>query len=382
MADIILAVFGALPAMRPLAEVAINPRVTSITFSSQLPGGFSTLRAGIDPTGEARPQPYLTSPVIVERRSHVVLRIGARIVWEGVVTWVSADGTQLEAEGYGLASPNWGSVRQGGDTLADTRTILAAAVTASPHLVPVTIANPGGQRKWSEFQDQTAASVITALTTAGDTAQKVALTFTVYEERATRIVPALPPAVPDYRLAYDRSLMQIGFDYGDCIDGVYVNWTDAGGVRHTTETLYRDGVTAATAVAVVPITASFPDAGAALQYARLYRDEHSEPRLTGTIRLTFDDVLTRPDGERVPGYLVRAGEWVEIEGYGSAPITSVNAEARPGTDQQTGASLVVQSVEITLGEPASTSWTAAQRKMLNAATALETMSDPTSWNRR
>lgn len=379
---ITVSIAGALPDARPLATLDINPAVESIQITKQAPGGFATLDLGFalndDPT---QPVPYLSQPIVAERRSHIVARIGGRIAFEGVPTFVNPAG-QLQAEGYGLASPNWGAFTQAGDDPVDTRVILAEAVRLSPFLVPVQIDDPGGQRTWGEFQYQSPASVLNALTMAGDASMSVPLVFTVYEGRATRIVAAIPPDVPDYQVSYDPALMQIGWDYGDCIDGVAVAWTDAAGVQQITDTLYRDGVDAATAVVVPIIQASFPDAGAALQYATVYLAEHAEPRLSGTIRLGIDDLLQRPNGEQVPGYMVAAGEWISIGGQGVAPITSVTVTAGPVMNQQTGAVAVVSSVEIQVGSPPSSSWIAAQRRAMDAAAAYRAQTDANSGNKR
>jgi hypothetical protein len=181
--------------------------------------------------------------------------------------------------------------------------------------------------------------------------------------------------------------MHLERDFAEVIDAVRVAWRDANGTQRFTPWLYRDGVDRSDPNLRKPtVPADFPSAGAALQFARVYLAERSRPRITGSIQLGMDAVLTRPDGERVEGYRVQSGEWVEIVGYASTPvkmpIISTAIEMRPLLDQATGAPIVVDSVTIQLDEPASTSWAAMQRRTQDATSAARTKVDPVSGNAR
>lgn len=365
-------VFGPLPEREPQAVIDVNPRVTAVEFETEIPGGFGPCQIGLLAPDADRPAlyPYLPEPVDIGDKGHVEVEIGGHLVHEGVVQRVSANRRGFESLGYGRAALQWGGLDNPGNGTATSRALVLEALRAVPWLAVGQIEETGVVHQWSEFWYQSAAEVIDALGEQGGGDPATPWLYTVYEDRLVRFVAKLAPAVADYRLSYDPARMDVEWDYSEVVDAVRMRYRGVDGVERLTPWLYRIDVDPnGTYLRRATLNASADSAGIALQLLATYLAERSAPRLSGSIKLGPDDGLAQPGGAQRAGWLARAGEWVEMEGFGMVPIMRTKADMASG------------SAELELAEPPAASLAGMIQRALQAAAALRTKNDPISRQR-
>lgn len=375
--NVYVSISKALPSTLPLASVDVNSRVVSVEVETQL-GGFGGLRVGLLSPDAVRPMVYpsLPEPVEVEDMAHIVATIGGHVIHEGLLQRASARRDGFESLGYGVVAGNWSTVDSGGTGTALTDRILTAAIRENQWLSVGEVPTSTARRAWADVQYMTTAQVIDTLCAEGS--DGVPWLYHVYEDRVVTVTAKTPPATPTYRIAYDPATMSIERDYSEVADAVRGTYQELGGAQRVTSWLYRTAQTTGVAREGVTPTSAYlrrvtlsPSGavGAINGFLRTWMDAHSTPLLSGGISLSDWRGLTLPGGVEVPGYAVRAGQWVEIEGYGSAVIT------------RTSCNLTTGSTSIDLDAPSPRSLTGLLARLQQTDNGARSKRDPLSGNR-
>lgn len=370
-----LVVATPLPEAEPLPIIDLNDRVQSITFSTQDPVGFDELRVGLARPGVPVLQTRLPDPVDGGHKYHLQLLYGGHVLWEGEQLSQGLDRRSVTGAGYGTRMLRWGAMDREGSDIATGGEIVREALRAAPNLVLAggpSFEDPLSRYTWDEFSHQPSSNVVQTIAKAGGSGVlgvAAPWSYTVYEGQVVRFVARIAPSLrgtePDYRLPYDPEAMaDLQVDTSEIVDAVRARFR-VDGVDRVTRWHYRDGMSAATATYRQTLSASFDSESAALGFLTTYLAQHSLPRLSGSIRLSTDDLLTQPGGGLRPALLARASEWVEIEGV-------------EGVILRTTVDLFAKRVQLLLGEPVSSSAQAAMHRALSAGNAVHGKVDPIS----
>jgi hypothetical protein len=332
-----LVIASALPEGLALPVIDVNPRVTSVEVETQLPGGFGLCRVGMLPPDLPRPAvyPYLPMPVEVQDRSHIAVHVGGSVVHEGVLQETDEPGGRvhgLSSLGYGLAGMNWGVYESAGSDLTTSGAIVRDVIRQAAPLLSLAVGDgfvdPGVRHAWSEYDGRTPAEVLDQLTREGGGDENTPWLFTVYEDRALRFLPQVTPSQAIYRVPVDER-MRIRRSLGHIVDAARMSYQDADGEEAYTPWFYRAGVDRSSPY-LRRRTLSGSAETAAIQFVQTWLRENSAARLAVSLTLSDWDELELVGGGRRPGYLVRASEPAEIEGYGIVFITRTQANLSTG----------------------------------------------------
>lgn len=368
--DVWVSIHKALPDTARVAALDINTRVTNVEVETLALGGFGLARVGTVSPDASQPliYPSLPDPVDVDTDSRVLITTGGRVLHEGVVQLPTLDRTGFDSLGYGLAAPQWKSLDLGTEDSATSDVVLLAALKQVPWLTIGEVEVSTSRRMWSELRYNQVDEILQAIVEQGNDA--VPLMVLVYDDRVVRVVSQVPSSPATYRLGYDPLRMRLTPDKSQIWDAARVVYNDADGNERVSEWRYRDGANRTSSyLKTKTLSVSADTASAALQYLATQLALHSEPIITGEIELSDWDGLTTPTGAVVPGYLVRAGETVEIEGWGKAII------------KRTQAGMMDGSARIEVGPPHPRSLRAKLEKHNSAANALRAKRDPLTGNR-
>jgi hypothetical protein len=356
-----VSIFGPYPALSPLAEYELS-NVTAASVTEQLPGGFDRLSLTFDaPIDDVRA--FIPPPVALRDGSHIVVRGGASIPFEGVITSMTL--STLEAVGYGTFALQYGSIGTGGDAQVTSGVMVRHALAQAPWLVPVNIADPGVMHAWSEVQDRAPGDAIRQFCTEGGEASdgnQYEWLFVVGPNRLTRFVPMMRPTTPDYALSYDPRTMALSWE-ADVWDAVSIVYQD-NSVRQTAGPYYRPGFDRTSRyVRHKVLTGGDQGASGAVAFALTQLALHSSAQLSGTLTFTNWDGIGMHVAEsvRIPGL-------TENDDTAVAFITSANHDLLSGESQ------------LTLGTPTNTPL-AFLRRLADSDAALRRNMTPVNWSR-
>lgn len=331
-------VAGVVPARTD--SIVLDPLVTSLSFSSQLPGGCNALKVGlgrwVGRGDEARYQSAtLRRPVTLMELGHVELVLGGSVLWAGRVTrllWDGPDVVGFEAQGYGVSGTS--------DDLyfsTDNTKVAGAAIlrrifaTAAPLITlsgQTSFSDPGVVHTWDEFNEQPPYQVIEQLAKEGGLVGQQ-FDWTVYPEDqggkqtapqmlafVPRLAPGLagaPQSEPDYLIPWDTTA-QLSSDASNCYGTFRVRYTSvpsglSKAVEYTEPTfaarfggLYRRKLIQG---------GQLTDDGAAA-FAQAYAAQYAFPIWAGTVTRELGRGMERYGGSPHPAAYVRAGQWVQI----------------------------------------------------------------------
>ncbi len=322
--------------------VPIDPRVMSLTYSSQLPGGCNALKLTLHPPvshGDAAAYraPTLHRPIAVQELGHVELVVGTTLVWAGRVSrleWSGPDVVGLEAQGYGV-SGTADDLYFSADTSKTTGgALLRRVIAEAAPLISVgnvgAFSDPGVAHTWDEFSEQAPYQVIEQLAKEGGGLNQP-FDWAVYPTDPggqsarprlvlsflPRIAPGLAGATqaqPDFRPPWDDTV-KLTSDSSQCYGTFRLRYQilDSGlsKVYEYTEPtfasrfggLYRRKLLQGSQMS---------DQGA-VAFAQSYASIYAYPIWTGTIQREADRGLEAyVGGIPLPCAYVRAGQWVQL----------------------------------------------------------------------
>jgi hypothetical protein len=361
------------PSLRPVPHLDVNPLITNVETETG-PGGFLTLRIGLLSDEDAFPKiyPSLESPVDVDYGYHVTAKIGDHVIFEGIVEEIALDRTGFTATGYGVAASNWGTVDTTSEDRVETQKIALAAAAAIPWWTIGSLPTPDSPsyRAWSEVQYLSTSQVLDALTKEGSGGTP--WLWHVWEDRVLQIRERTIPTKPTYQLSYDRQVMHVRGNSSEVVDAVRASYRDDNGVPQVTGWLFRDGFDRTSALRREKTVPASGPVSTMMQYLQTWMAEHSQPRLVGSIRLENGQGLTLASGLEVPGYTVRYGQSVGLEGFGERGVTYIS---RTTCNFSTGA------VAIDLDTPSPSSLAGLLGRLQELDYSIRTGRDPVTGNR-
>ncbi len=356
----------------PLAQMDLSQPDIGISWTTNLPGGFGALTVNLPapnmplaslsmpslPT--AIPLPY-RQPRIGNRWNlrrafmHGVLTAGGQVAYEGALTQLVAQGpepTQLVFQGYGISAVADNPYYSADTTMYTTGVVLQDAITkTAPRLVlpnnPVIFGDPGIAHAPNEFQYQTVGTMLQQFATEGDQDGNL-WDFTVYEGRVARWQARIPPSMPDYLVPLDQTV-EWREDYTNLYGQVQTVYNLAGtSTQYITPALpdntfpERFGF-----MRTVAINGSTMTQAGAQAFATSYQAYHTRyPDYAITInwnkqvrREEADRGLVMPSGQEMPAWMVRAGQWVQVEDAPNFIITRTQHDYGPGASNTLQAKL-------------------------------------------
>lgn len=324
-----------LPGTGDLAVIPeVDPSATEVEIGTQAPGGYGSARVGMTLPDLDRPEVYpsLPRPYTMRDKAHVLIDVGGYRGHEGIMQRFSVAQDGCESLGYGLAAAEWAYIDAGGTHQGDSSAILPEAIAANPWWRVGQLDNPGVRRVWNDVRWQPVGSVIDSIIQEGSAVAPY--TFLVYEGGKARVQSQAPPTRPHYHVSYDRSHMDLDWDVSQTIDAARMVYITPLGEEALTDPIPAPGVNLATDthVRMRLLTGSSASGDLAQAFVTSYVAYYSKPILTGTISYTD---WRGPDG--VPGYRVRAGQWIKFGDYGMSMIQSTTSNISTGaTDLQVG----------------------------------------------
>lgn len=370
-----LKLFTPLPERRPLpVELVLDPRRTDLTWSTALPGGYATLRAGVaaDPT---RPPTYgyLPRPIVDLPRAHVELYHGMVLVWEGTLVEVEYLGGEVRgllAEGYGVVATLDDWYDSASVTTATSGAILQAVVAGAAPLLRVgnrhEFVDPQVQHQYADFDNLTPADALELVANEG-TVAAARLDWAVWGGRVLWLQPRVEPATPDFRVALDARVRRRR-NYRPMASEVAVNY-DAAGTDTTTSRAtnaqWRHGFARR-----LLLTGGRMTATGAEQLRQTELSRRAEPQEAIAITRAGGRGLERPGGSEVAPFLVRADfRWVQLGHEGLVvPIVETEYSASEG------------ELRVTCDTPLPT-FVALVRETRRVATAVKRRINPTAGGR-
>lgn len=326
MPEVVVRISSPLPRRQALVEVEVDLAVTTVEWTTELPGGFGRCQVGLPQLSRRRPSPgYLPRPLgAIRGREHVEVTVGSRVVFEGqLIEVLRVDGEPrgFLAEGYGGVGLAERTFRAQDAATVTGGVLVQAALTLLPHITPDPHqwADPGGEYTLSEFDGQTVADIVQRVVRTGSGDGRI-WDFAVWEGPRFVLQPRTPPATPDWlvsragveeTLSYERLATRVSVTYED-------GETEAQQAAELEDYLGRP--------IELRVSGGQLSAGDAYRVRAAWAARFAGP--LRAVRLRGAD-LVAPDGSPAPPWLVRAGQWVRVydELY---PITETRYEADSG----------------------------------------------------
>lgn len=366
-------VYQRLPGRGELASIdEISPALTSVEVETQLNGGFGVCRLGMgEPDQESGIYPHLPVPVSVMDGARVVVKAGNFLLHEGVLQSTEEPGGKvvaLSSLGYGLAAGNWKDFENAQAVEATQGNIVRASAALLPWIDIARVCSTAEtiHHPWNGFDKRSVAQVLEQLTREGNDSSQM-FYWTVYDDRKLIFICKMPPSEPHYRLSLDDRIRPQR-NYADVYDrararygneGAVTGWFYAAGVDRTSSYLREK-----------TLDAGDLSASDAAQFAQTWIATYGAPQLSATLTLKAWDTVQAATGVAVHGYMLRAGQWIELEGYGMAQIT------------QTRCNFMTGDVEVQIGQPAPETTGYYWQRLLESAEATRAGLSPLSWGRR
>lgn len=316
-----VALFEALPGMERTDAFDINPNVTTLRWSTGVPGGFRQCDVGMLNDDLPRRGRIPRSP-LVRPQGRGQVWDGAALCFEGRVDAGNGPAARF---GFGLVGYGIAALADGYFTSADTNASTAGAVfaavlaAAAPHL------RVGGSQEWrdsgtehtlAEMNYRTPAGVQQQLSIEGGISNvgSQRWNWTVYDNRTASHLPNDAPATPRYLIPFDEDVEWTEF-YGDMYSSADLLYGPSGSLTLATGTSTEGFLARWGFSRTALLTAGEMSATSAAVYLATWLAERAQPRRTVAIRRRFGRGLELRSGSERPCWLVRAGEpsgWVEI----------------------------------------------------------------------
>lgn len=308
-------------------QIPINPQVSGLSIYSRIPGGFGEMSVSLWPqrirwTG-ASGSPHLSDDRRFQLFGHVTLTDGDQTFFEGrLIHPVIVAGYVRSARvmGYGFGGMRDNDFDSSSDTLTTSGNIIRQVLAnAAPFIRTATgsdFQDPQVQHAPSEFAGLFPADILNQIGQEGND-DGDAVDWAVWEGQRLHLKPRVPPTQPHYSIgAGDRRVTNLEKDATNLRGMVRVAYRDpdpdTGGDKQTdwfTNPAFEREYRIQRRV-TVPLGELTPTA--ANRMANAYLRLYSVPRVAATIETSHDDVLPGPQGQPVPAYLARAGEWWQI----------------------------------------------------------------------
>lgn len=358
-AEFVLHIAGPLPEKRPLPAIPLGPNV-ALSFESELNGGWSNANIGIpEQPGiayEALQRAFLPVPADVVPLSHVEIRAGGAVVWEGRATGdmlVGGEIRGIRATGYGFTATidNWnrdaGTVHQ-----ATTATLLRDAIAKYAPLLSVgTIEDPGRNHFPGDYYRMTPFQMLEAMAREGGGANGNEWMWTVYHRTLTFVERTATTAM--YAPPIDAT-MSIQREYDPYSHAsMYFRLQNSGAAEEVLSPEYTNiSVSDQGITRYKLVEGGASSASGATQYVQTFLNRVADPIANITIeRKAWRGLELATTGERAP-WLVRAGEWVSVPPLGLFPILQTRFDAVTGDST------------FTLGQPLRRSWNGIIRRIV------------------
>ncbi len=370
MPSIGLSLYKPLPSKERLTDIEIETQLTTVEWTTEMPGGFGRCSIGLPLAARSGDVPgYLPRPLgSLAGREHGEVYVGSKLVFEGQVIEITRVGgipRALLLEGYGgvgLGERIFRSSLSEGDITSGQ--LVAEALALLPHIsLDMThFDDPGLPQVPSEFDGMAVSEIIDRIVKTGSADGRL-WDWAIWEGPTFVLQPRTPPERSDW--IAKREGIEETISYEKLVTRVSVEYEVTFKNRRTGEETTLKGETIPVSDADLedrigrPLElrlsgqAVFPVSAGIIQRAWLAR--YSQP--VASIRLSGDALYTA-EGEQALPWLVRAGQWVEV--YGE-PKMIVRTSYRAYED----------SLEVELGEPFADfleAWT-RQRKGLSAIAA-------------
>lgn len=326
--------------------IDLNPDVTSLTWSSQLPGGWNSATIGLARAvdlGLGRTVTFerLSREVTIRPYGHVRIWAGSQLCWEGRITRPERPGgdraRSLTVQGYGLQAAADGVFHSADTALTTSGSIVRQALAmAAPVLTAgnaTQFLDPGVQHAPIEFDGKTPAQILDQVTKEGATVG-VLVDYFVYGGRAVWIQPRLAPPGSEkanYVATLDDTTDTWSEDYASSFGALRVQYTSAGtglasvyppaGAPPLSDPTFparMGGLERETVLSGGTLT----DLGAA-QFAQTQLSVLTKPTIACTLKRTGGGLFL-PGGAEAPLHLVRAGQWVAVADQ--APLIIVRSQ--------------------------------------------------------
>ncbi len=241
---------------------------------------------------------------------------GGQILWEGKrrrPTYNGRDIATCELAGYAPATMDCNPFQTSSLAAAGTaelqypaNRILEFALAQTKLLQVNNFGSPAVQHTLSSFDGRTPWQVMDQLSTEAGYA------FQCYDGRLCTWQARTPPATPDYLIPIDEcSSWQV--DDSAVFTRVQVKYTDVvTGATATTDVNNATDHNAENRIGTSRLTViqgGKTSAAGATLYAQTYLAAHSTPLITASLTTRQ---LRKPNGDRVPAYGARSGQWVQI----------------------------------------------------------------------
>ncbi len=343
--DFKLALYTPLPEGNRTDFIDYNPEVTSLRFSTALPGGFQNLEVGYDvryyaPDGALQRRSSLEVPVDVRLLGHVELWAGQRLVWEGRIQRLDGKGADLTgflAVGYGLDAPKDDTFESADLTQLGGAAALVRVLTAAAPLLQLQTSglfqDPGITHQLAEFTFQQPAQVVEQFEKAGGQAN-VQFDLAAWEVRRTTFLPRSAPAQPDFLIPLERQWVEWHLDGSETYGAAKMQFTDGGVTKFTNNGQWTVDPTFADRFGGLlrrkPLSGSEMPADVANQFVQTWLAQHTTGAFSARVTRPPERGLEQYNGGELPTYLVRAGQWAMLGDQGPYLITRTQYDAHSG----------------------------------------------------
>lgn len=368
-----LTLYYPIPSTTPLADLDINPNITSIRVTTTLPGGFNTLDVGLLEY-ESGERFNLPQGIRIVPGAHAVLTYGSITVFEGRVLNFNKRGGWVRgfsAVSYGIHAVHDGYFTSSDTVLATSGEVLQQALAAAaPFLTPGgsdVFVDPGVAHAPQEFDGMTPGEIVDALSIEGGD-NGAAWYYAVWENRTVTFAPLIEPDVPDYEVPFNENV-QWEEDWTNVYNEVAVRYT-----------INEQPYLTTYASTEVPVD-GFPNRRFVVDGGELTTTAAEQLRDATLAKVSLPSVAARivyQAQERVPRAggggallpLVRSGQYVQIGDERMLPITFTEYDCIEGT------------LTIELGEASTTLWDAWQQQVSENIAKFRTGINPNSGKRR
>lgn len=313
------------PDARPLpdAELAVDTEETSLSIQTNVKAGFESCSLGrTDADGGAIRSAYLAGGMSYGPRRHLVISTGANVLFEGRAgTPHRTGGREVGFDGIGYAKAlvdDW--IDAGDSTIQDGASgmIRYLLTTYASYLTPGTstqFQQLDTLYALTQFDGMTPGQAIEQMVKAGGSGYEWDLQ--VWEGGVVFFRPRVRPTLPDYVVPDDRDT-DIAYDPEEIVSHVTVAFTDID-TGESSSVSYPDASdTSVSDRFGFTKRVRFPGGqmtrDGASAWAQAYWTSHSVRRWSGTITRDATRGLELYRGGEQLNHLVRAGQWVHVEG--------------------------------------------------------------------
>lgn len=344
MNGLTLHLYQPLPSSGDAQVVDLNPQITSLRVSTKLPGGFNTLQAGWTDVGGG-PRMWLPEPVNARLFSHVELRAGFHVLFQGQVMLRQRPGgfvTGIQAEGYGVSALADDAYESTDTTSRTSGACLLIILGQCAPLIRVPgdalhFVDPGVTgHTLADFTDMTPADVVNRLVREGGSGN-APWDWAVWEDQTAFFLPRMVPDVATYQVPWDaEQVQQWDEDAHQMYGSVFMKYTPPGGSASYTTTTSTSAFTVNyNRYRRILLKGATMPATSAQQFQETYRVKYAQPVVAAKLLVSDDFPLRTPGGQAVPTAFARAGEWVQVGDADPQIVIQTDYDAFQGTNTLT-----------------------------------------------